>query len=100
MTEYNNKADIDYYKTLDWTFQVWKPTPALIDKNGFPSHQYVGQKFDPNYLTINPQGWTHDHCEICSKTFCANSEQCETSGFVSGNQWICNSCYNSFIKES
>jgi hypothetical protein len=100
MTEYNNKAGIDYYKSFDWTFQTWKPTPALIDKNGFPSHQYVGQKFDSNYFTIDSHGWTHDHCEVCWKTLCENNEECETSGFVSGNKWLCISCYNSFIKES
>ena len=100
MTEYNNENDVDYYKTLDWTFQAWKPTAALIDKFGTVSHQYVGQKFDSNYLTLAPQGWTHDHCELCSKTLCANEEECETRGFVSDNLWLCNSCYKSFIKES
>ena len=97
---HNTKEDIEYFKSLVWAFQKWKPTPALIDKNGFPSHQYLGQKFDSKYFTLDPQGWTHDHCEICSKKLCENNEECETSGFVSSTQWLCVSCYNSLIKES
>ena len=98
MNHYNEQEDIEYYKTLEWTFQVWKPTPALIDKNGFASHQYRGQKFDPNYLTIDPQGWTHDHCELCSNVLCENEDDGETTGFVSDNLWLCCRCYNSFVK--
>lgn len=98
MTDHHNKENIDYYKSLDWVSKNWKPSSALIDKSGFATHQYVGQKYDSNYLTIDPQGWTHDHCEICSKTFCENEEICETHGFVSDNLWICSSCYNCFIK--
>ncbi len=96
MTEYN-KSDIAYYKSLNWTLQLWKPSAALVDKTGFPSHVYVGQKFDPSYFNLDPEGWTHDHCELCSKTICENPEECETSGYNSGNQWLCISCYNSIL---
>jgi hypothetical protein len=97
--EEHNKTDIEYLKSLTWTYQTWKPTAALIDKNGFASHQYFGQKFDQDYLTIDPTGWTHDHCEICWKTFCANSLECETSGFASNNLWICPTCYTTLFVE-
>ncbi len=99
MTDPINQEDISYFKSLNWKFKIWEPSPALVDKNGFASHQYVGQSFDSNYFTVDPKGWTHDHCELCSKTLCADIDTCETSGYVSDNQWLCSSCYNSHINE-
>ena len=98
MKENDISETIDFLRSLSWAFQRWKPTPALINKNGFPTHQYVGQSFDPAYFTIDPIGWTHDHCVLCSKAICEDQEDCEVSGFTSENQWLCESCYNSTIK--
>lgn len=100
MEEYMDKESIAYFKSLTWTFQSWKCSPALVDKTGFASHQYLGQKFDPDYLTIEPLGWTHDHCEICRKALCENNEEGDTSGFVSNNQWLCVTCYKSHITDA
>lgn len=68
--ELNHLADtVRNLKTYGtWDLEKWKPTPALIDKNGKTSRQYVGQHFDPKYIDLVPDGWTHDHCEICTKT--------------------------------
>lgn len=99
MNEYNlSETDLSYLKSLIWEYKDWKPSPALVDKNGFASNQYVGQKYDPNSLTVDKEGWTHDHCEVCWTRLCINKEECETSGYNSANQWLCNSCYNRFIK--
>ena len=100
MTGENNKDDIKYFKSLNFKFETWKPSPALIDRSGFASHQYRGQNFAAGFFTIDPEGWTHDHCEICWKTFCENDDECEKSGFVCENQWICVNCYNVYIKET
>lgn len=44
-------------------FQIWKPRPALIDKAG-QKWLYTGQKYDPKYIQLIEDGWTHDHCEV------------------------------------
>ncbi len=88
---------INNLKTFDWNRQSWKPTPALVDRNGFASHQYLGQSFDPKYLTIDPVGWQHDHCEICQKTFCEDSAECEVEGYNSDNLWLCADCFQKYI---
>lgn len=100
-TDYDpSEKDLKYLKSQDWEYQLWTPSPALVDKNGFVSHQYVGQKYDPKYFTVADEGWIHDHCEICFKKFCEDEEECEKHGFVSKNQWLCNACYHAFIKQS
>ncbi|MGY6561049.1 MAG: hypothetical protein ACXITV_02970 [Luteibaculaceae bacterium] len=89
-------------KTLGpWTLEKWKAGPALVDKNGGTSRQYIGQIYDPNFIDLVPDGWTHDHCEVCSKSI-SDKERQETSltqGFKSENSWICEQCYTLFMLE-
>ena len=90
-----------YLKQLVWTHKVWTPTPALIDKTGGSTSQYIGQGFDPKYFDLVEDGWTHDHCEICGETIYNKKCYGETEGYEADNgDWICNDCYNLFIKES
>ena len=93
----NDEDDIQYYRSLKWTFSIWKPGAALLNKKGFAVSPFIGQKFDPNYFSIDPAGWTHGHCELCWKSFCANDEECETSGFECDGQWICTECHNKIM---
>lgn len=82
-----------------WTLEKWKPTPALIDKNGKTSRQYVGQNYDPKYIDLVSDGWTHDHCEICTKTISDRDdiEDWATQGYQVDNRWICEECFNLFM---
>jgi hypothetical protein len=78
---------------------MWKPTPALIDKSGGSSRQYVGQRFDPKYFNLVQDGWTHDHCEICFTTISNKEGYGDTDGHVAENgDWICKECYKLFIE--
>ncbi|MBS0645356.1 MAG: hypothetical protein JSR97_02030 [Verrucomicrobia bacterium] len=52
----------------NFIFKKWFPRPALIDKNGKTSWLYKGQNFDPKLIELVQDGWTHDHCQICSTT--------------------------------
>ena len=97
--ELNTLLDtVHYLKQLVWTSKVWKSTPALIEKSG-GSRQYVGQKFDPKYFDLVQNGWTHDHCEICYATISDIEDYGDKEGYNADNgDWICNDCYNLFIK--
>jgi hypothetical protein len=90
---------VDYLRQFSWTYKVWKPTPALIDKSGGSSRQYAGQRFDPKYFDLVEDGWTHDHCEICVATISNKEGYGDTDGYVNDNgDWICKECHNLFIK--
>ena len=89
---------VNYLRQLVWTYKVWTPTPALIDKSG-DSRQYVGQSFDPRYFDLVQDGWTHDHCEICYATISDIEDDGDKDGFnAESDDWICKDCYNLFIK--
>ena len=80
-----------------WVFKKWKRTPALKDKSGGVSRQYVGQSYNPKYIDLVEDGWTHDHCEICTKTI-SDTNQYDTQGYNLDNDWICEECYHFFIE--
>lgn len=82
-----------------WTSRKWKPIPALIDKNGRTSTPYLGQNYDPNLVDLIPDGWDHDHCDICTKTISdkENYRDWVTDGYNLNNDWICEECYNLFM---
>jgi len=79
-----------------WTLKQWKRTPALNDKSGGSSRQYVGQTYDPKYIDLVQDGWTHDHCEICTRTI-SDTDDWDTQGYNLYNLWICDKCFNLFM---
>jgi hypothetical protein len=90
---------IEYLRQGTWTLQVWTPLAALIDKKGGASRPYVGQKYDPDYIDLVPNGWTHDHCEICFQTISDIKDYDDTEGFTNdNNEWLRKSCFELFIK--
>ena len=90
---------LDHLRQIKWTYKIWETTPALIDKSGGSSRQYVGQNFDSKYFDLVENGWTHDHCEICFHTISNVESYGDTDGFKTENgDWICKECYNLFIK--
>jgi hypothetical protein len=82
-----------------WTFRKWQPSPALIQKSGTRS-QYCGQKYDPTKYTLDPKGWTHDHCQICWWTLSDSEDEAINSGYTDGRGWICTECFNNFLKQN
>ncbi len=85
-----------------WNLTKWKPSPALIEKNGKWQEPYLGQTYDPTLVDLVAEGWDHDHCAVCTKTI-SNRENPDwvTGGYThsSGisNSWICEECYNLFM---
>ncbi|WP_339791433.1 hypothetical protein [uncultured Imperialibacter sp.] len=80
-----------------WTFKTWNPTPALVDKKSGTTRFYVGQNYDPKYFDLIQDGWTHDHCEICSKRIMDKEDYAETHGYELDGNWICQECYDIFM---
>lgn len=99
--EINREILIDTVKIFKgkgtWDFKKWKPTPALIEKNGKTSQQYVGQNFDQKHFDMVVDGWSHDHCEFCTKTISDDNDSL-TTGYNLDNEWICEGCYNLFMQ--
>ncbi|GAA4316803.1 hypothetical protein GCM10023184_00170 [Flaviaesturariibacter amylovorans] len=85
--------DLQYYRSLDWIFKVWQPSPALIEKKAGNARPFVGQSFDPAYFDLVQDGWTHDHCEICFVNLSDDTEAGETDGYTADRQWICKTCH-------
>lgn len=85
-------------KDTSFEYMKWTPRPALIEKNGKTTWLYTGQKFDPNYISLVNDGWTHDHCQICSINISDNeNEYIVTSGYFNGYDWVCKSCFEIII---
>lgn len=99
--EINRDILVDTVKILKdkgtWYLKKWKPTPALIDKSSKTSRQYVGQNYNQMDFDLVLDGWTHDHCEFCTKTI-SDSEDYLTKGYNLENDWICEECYNLFMQ--
>lgn len=86
-------------RKFEWTFQVFKNQPALIDKNGGTSRIYVGQNYDPEFINLVVDGWKHDHCELCTTRISEDTADFENQkeGYTFERTWICKSCFDNFI---
>jgi hypothetical protein len=80
-------------RNYKWEYKKWTTRPALIDKSSSSSIEYGGQNYDSKYFDLVQNGWTHDHCEICSATITDGDD-----GFNIGNTWICQFCHENFIE--
>lgn len=83
----------------NFLYTKWFPRPALIDKNGKTSWLYTGQNFDPKLIELVQDGWTHDHCQICSTTISeVDNEYSFSEGYFDSYDWVCKSCYDLILK--
>ena len=84
-------------KNIHFEFKKWEPLPALLDKNG-SIRLYTGQKFDSKYFKLDANGWTHEHCEICTRKISAEqNEESDNEGYCHNFTWICKSCYETLF---
>ncbi|GAA4316795.1 hypothetical protein GCM10023184_00160 [Flaviaesturariibacter amylovorans] len=100
MDQQLNPRDLKYFRSLKWTLQTWKPTPALIEKKGANARPYIGQGYDPVFFDLVEDGWRHDHCEVCFVKLCDNPETCQTEGYTADRQWLCRECYEQNVAVS
>jgi len=83
----------------NFILKKWFPRPALIDKKGKTSWLYTGQNFDPELIELVQDGWTHDHCQVCSTTISdVDNEYSFSEGYFDNYDWVCKSCYDSILK--
>ncbi len=68
-------------RKLEWKLTRWQPRPALIDMKGGSASLFRGQKFDPTKTRLDPKGWTHNHCEICSWNLYESDDSQHRSGY-------------------
>ena len=67
--EFNSKVlqkELEWVLNLRWTESIWETKDALREKKGGVTWLYTGQTFDNEKVELLQNGWTHDHCDICS----------------------------------
>ena len=85
-------------KDTNFKYSKWFARPALIDKKSGTTHLFHGQKFDDKYFDLDNEGWTHDHCAICSVVISEQeSEYVKHDGYYNGWDWICKDCYEALF---
>ncbi len=85
---------LEYLRNVKWKSDTWKLSPALIDKSGGTIRSYIGQQFDEKYFDLVPDGWTHDHCEICNIEISDGENAYQSED----NDWVCEDCFNDFLE--
>ncbi len=80
-----------------WTKQRWQPRPALVHRSGGRTSLYVGQRYDSAKVDLVPDGWTHDHCEVCWWELLETDEAAHGVGYTDGRAWLCSECYERFV---
>ncbi len=86
-------------RASSWEHRQWQRRPALVDRDGTKATPYVGQAYDPALSRVEPEGWDHDHCEICWWMLTDSDDPDRSVGFVSPKEtWLCVECYDRFIR--
>jgi hypothetical protein len=86
-------------REIDWNHERWRPRPALVNPNGGTVSLYRGQKYDPTKVDLVPDGWNHDHCEICCWTLHESDDEQHAIGYTNGRgSWLCSECYDLFLR--
>jgi hypothetical protein len=87
---------VRWCRTLAWAARTWTPGPALVHRGGNSVSEYRGQVFDPEKIDLVPDGWTHDHCQICY--FEILDADARRDAFTDGHRrWLCAQCHEQFI---
>jgi hypothetical protein len=86
-----------------WTRQKWTRLPALVAKDGSEIACYYGQDYDPEKFDLVPDGWGHDHCELCFKTitdFVREDARAPVvdEGYINSDEcWVCCACFSMYL---
>ena len=81
----------------EWTRQRWHPRPALVHRSGGGMSLYGGQRYDSAKVDLVPDGWTHDHCEVCWWELFESDDATHGIGYTDGRTWLCTECYERFV---
>ena len=81
-----------------WTLRPWKKRPVLASLEGRNSVLYTGQPYDAKRYTVIPDGWNHDHCELCWQTISDfTDENTIDTAYTDGSKWVCPGCFQGVI---
>ncbi len=97
MSEWINPYYTDLFKEiidLRFRHRIFEKGPALISEDG-TLQQYLGQPFDPESSRLEPDGWTHEHCEVCSFTI----NEGHTYWVNDDGACLCDTCYEYFVRD-
>lgn len=91
------REDVEWCRSkTGWILKPWRKRAALVDK--YHSKPYTGQKIRTESQRIEPDGWEHDHCQICWWTLSEGDDPCRNQGYTyDGTKWVCTECFTKFI---
>ena len=91
------RDEIAWCRSKDgWVLKLWQKRPALVDKHH--STPYTGQPLRTPAQRVDPEGWNHDHCEICWWTLMESEDSARNAGYTfNGKNWVCTECYEQFV---
>lgn len=91
---------LGHCRGLAWSHARWKPRAALLDSSGTVT-EYIGQSYDPAKFSLQPSGWAHDHCEVCTWKLSESPEPAVGAGYThDGRAWLCTECFELFFAAS
>ena len=93
---------VEVFRKDIWTRQKWTRQPALVARDGSYTQFYHGQAYDAEKFDLVPDGWDHDHCELCFKTitdFVREEGRVPVvdEGYTNGDSWICRQCFQKYL---
>jgi Zn-finger protein len=90
---------IDEARTTVWQKAKWQARPALVGKAHGTKRPYTGQAFESKDYEIVPDGWSHDHCDICWWTISVSEKEEDGTGYTDGRgNWLCMDCHDRFVQ--
>lgn len=88
---------VEWARQETWVKRKWAAGAALVSKSGVSD--YAGQRFNPEYMQLVDDAWTHDHCEICWWSLYESDEDDHGVGYTTdGHKWLCSECFSQFVE--
>jgi len=84
-------------RSKKWDLKIFSPQDGCWIKydGGKALGKIDKDKAIPTEATLEKDAWDHEHCELCFETI---SPSCQKEGFTDGNEWVCVSCFEKYIK--
>jgi hypothetical protein len=81
-----------------WERLKFAPSDALEiqTQQGYRARRKLEPGEAPKEGKIIPEGWEHEHCELCWKRISSYPDD-DNYGYTNGAHWICDECFSTYI---
>jgi hypothetical protein len=82
-----------------WRKTTFKASDMLAFKNkdGSITGRKIAEGEAIDNASVISKGWEHEHCSLCWKNI-SESEHDEHVGYENNSDWVCQECYQKYIK--